>query len=340
MPLLPPTHPPSVVVCHQGFPGRHPITNASTPPTHLHPCSVIWGILADAFIFHDVPEPLRWVQEEGCVFGIRCTLSWAWMAARAAAQEAEWLSPASGCCVRTMHASPPSPIHSKPSAAVWCPWASLLLPPVISSPTPVHHIRPFPSFALCSLVGAGIICCSSFFVAFSQKKASAHKTAGQRWEASTLRLTQEGALSEEEQQQRAALLCSRSSSGFSLADSEGEEEALPAAAAAAAGGSASSLEDWASAREAASRAGSGVGWWEGGSDDGSGGGTSSLEAELKEAVVAAAAAADVAQPDTPAAPPPLPTPQHGSIESLPPLGGSPGGNSVGASAGVKPWGPS
>lgn len=42
-----------------------------------------------------------------------------------------------------------------------------------------------------SLVGAAVICCSSFFVAFSQKRKSSHKVADARWEQSALRLAQE-----------------------------------------------------------------------------------------------------------------------------------------------------
>jgi hypothetical protein len=47
-------------------------------------------------------------------------------------------------------------------------------------------------------VGAAIICLSSFFVAFSQKRGSAHKTADARWQQSSVRLQQEAGAQGEE----------------------------------------------------------------------------------------------------------------------------------------------
>lgn len=41
-------------------------------------------------------------------------------------------------------------------------------------------------------MGASIICLSSFFVAFSQKRGNAHKTADVRWQQSSARLQQQG----------------------------------------------------------------------------------------------------------------------------------------------------
>ena len=174
-------------------------------------------------------------------------------------------------------------------------------------PSAAHaHRCPLLPLPACSLVGAGIICLSSFFVAFSQKRQAAAKSAGARWQRSVARLSQEGGAEAD-----APLL--------------GRQRSLGGGGSPAAGASGSldeGTEDWASAREGstASLAFGGSEW----GDGASGGG---LKAEVKEAAaaVAAAAAAEVQQPDTPAAPPSLPmaalTGEHGSSPSL--LGTSP-----------------
>ena len=82
-----------------------------------------------------------------------------------------------------------------------------------------------PHFTLScySLVGAAIICLSSFFVAFSMKRRTAHATAEQRWAKSSLRLQQEAAA---EGRQQALLAGGESSDGEE--EGEGWEEPEPA----------------------------------------------------------------------------------------------------------------
>ncbi|EFN50789.1 hypothetical protein CHLNCDRAFT_142523 [Chlorella variabilis] len=146
-----------------------------------------------------------------------------------------------------------------------------------------------------SLVGAAIICLSSFSVAFSQKRAGSRKTADARWQKSTARLQQE---------QEAGLLLGAADGQ----DGEEDESGASAEGASPAG---------------ASQAGS-VGW--------AGGEAGELKAYVKLAattvaaeVEAAAAAGEALEPpDTPAAPHALPPAlQHGSADSLPLLGSSP-----------------
>lgn len=178
---------------------------------------------------------------------------------------------------------------------------------------------PLPS-ALRSLVGAGIICLSSFCVVFSQKKQSTAKTAGARWERSVARLDREagaaGAAGEEEDDAgsaggvgagphlRTPLLGGPYKNGTAL----GSRGSVAVSA------SGESAEEWASAREGsnASMAFAEGEWWDAASA-GEGGAAGGLKADVKEAAaaaVAAAAGAEVEQPDTPAAPPALPMAAH------------------------------
>lgn len=184
-------------------------------------------------------------------------------------------------------------------------------------PSPCRHPCPPPR----SLVGAGIICLSSFFVAFSQKKGSAAKTAGKRWDRSVARLDREaGALDEEEVEEEAAATADLGAAPElhapllggqrSLGDRRKGSAALGGRGSAAGSASGDSAEDWASAREGsnATFAFAEGEWWDAASA-GEGGAAGGLKADVKAAAAAAveaAAAAEVEQPDTPAAPPALP----------------------------------
>ncbi|PRW32584.1 Solute carrier family 35 member G1 [Chlorella sorokiniana] len=178
-----------------------------------------------------------------------------------------------------------------------------------------------------SLVGAGIICLSSFFVAFSQKKLSTSKTAGARWERSVARLDRAAGTAdeeEEEEEEEAALADDVGAAPHLRAPLLGGQRslgglrksgaALGSRGSAAVSASGESAEEWASAREGsnASMAFAEGEWWDAASA-GEGGAAGGLKAQVKEAAaaaVAAAAAAEVEQPDTPAAPPALPIAAH------------------------------
>lgn len=168
-----------------------------------------------------------------------------------------------------------------------------------------------------SLVGAGIICLSSFFVAFSQKRKSTAKTAGARWERSVVRLDREAGAAAEEEEAAAAGVEAGSGSPLHAPLLGGRLKggaALGGRGSAAASLGGDSAEEWASAREGshASLAFADGEWWDAASA-GEGGAVGGLKADVKEAAaaaVAAAAAAEVEQPDTPAAPAALPMAAH------------------------------
>ncbi|KAL4421372.1 hypothetical protein ABPG75_010663 [Micractinium tetrahymenae] len=198
-----------------------------------------------------------------------------------------------------------------------------------------------------SLVGAAIICCSSLFVAISQRRQAvaakaAAEAAAAAAEASVhraraARLRQASAAAGGGTLQRPLLLGSDEMESDSEDEGSGE---LPAGRSRAASSRARSLaaagsrEDWASAAEGglsmAASLRTAPSWHTAGEgeeaeDEGEGGALPALKADLKEALAAAAArdaAAEVAQPDTPAAP--LHLQPTASAESLPPLGSSPG----------------
>lgn len=177
---------------------------------------------------------------------------------------------------------------------------------------------PLPS-ALRSLVGAGIICLSSFCVVFSQKKQSTTKTAGARWERSVARLDREAGAAGEEEVWAAGVGAGPAGAAPHLrtpllGGPRKSGAALGSRGSAAVSASGESAEEWASAREGsnASMAFAEGEWWDAASA-GEGGAAGGLKADVKEAAaaaVAAAAGAEVEQPDTPAAPPALPMAAH------------------------------